>query len=977
MYKKYDLKTPYDFALSTIEYLEKDGVKGTNFTLLGIKKDGSKPTLFSTFGEKLVEKENSNFTLTFSISMYANDERNPLIDLIVNQRKLRLQTYDQIIDFVITNISPQITASNIIYTVTAQDVFSAEGVKMGVGLTFDSTDEDTYPNDVGPFNIKEMTKKILKYGKCTIWKVDEKLCSNRTPSFPVYEIYDTDSAEETKSSINISNSNIYNAVVTIASLFNARIKITYNENGIGGIISYENIAEDKFTGYRLFDDSNLTKMSYSVKSNTYYTVMNVSGGEDSNGYTVSLLPTMPNSLQQFLYENTIHDANLEINDVFAILGEPYLQVQEDDTVEFEYNNEIVVLDTEIGVLNFNFKDNDNNMYTSVYTLVLSRTKPESITNDLTFKTLEKKDTEGNIEEYYAIYERKSTTLNNQLDSWEEIEAGKLQEGIRVLLVDKNYSDSEKQEMLEYCSVIDEKIPSASSTLYNFTYLYKNGLMPQETFSTLNEKFGKELRNINLQLQFATQKYYSLNAESEKIIDLIEEKAAMMAANYSEVNGLITNPTETILDDSDYYTGEAARIHTANDNLDSALTTIATPINLTILKQLKGANYIDDLRVTLKTKEDKYKAYCKEAREKMNEILNAQRIEEGDTTLSLSDEEVVRILSKNWVQYTNYATYLATYNKYKVYLDETIYFTLENNVPTGKYAYEYVGGVLNPKQDVERVFKDKIDETISYTRKGYFTNYRLILDKIEQDSVFQSIKKSPEGLYSIKKFYENLKEKQNVFWQKMYELYGNYLISINYTDNTQLDSSGLYFAATQKFVSYIEPTPTYSASIVRYEELSDALNAPIHIGNYVYLYNDLLFKEKSESINFVITVVGKYKKIISNNIEWETNKKGVYVKPSKTQVYFDPHKGVYLTRIYCKIINTEGAYIYNKIDTYGIHTVNNSMVLKINYNYESVPVKLHIMEISNTMREKTINLTLSDTARTDAILGKLMYMVRGK
>ena len=981
MYNKYSLITPYDFVLSAIKYPETEDVEGATepiFIPLHVFIDNSKPSLYSTYAETLTEKENSLYTLSFSISMYGEGGRNPLIDLIVNKRKLRLQLFDDTIDFVITGIQPKISSQNIIYAVTAQDVFSTDSVKMGTGLTYDSTDDDLYPDeDIGPFNIKELTKKVLEYGKCTLWAVDESLCSGETPDFPTSKIYHNGIISEAVSSLTLSNSNIYNAIVAVASSFNARIKITYNDNGIGGTISYENIADDKFTGYRLRNDSNLTALSYSTKSSDYYPIMYVTGGEDSNGYTVSILPSMPTSLQTFLYSDTVYDNDMDIASAYSIMGAPTLAINSDDEVIFKYNSKTVEPDTNevLGTLYFHYKKDDKIHY-SIYEMTFSSTEPTD--TNLAYVVVERDNTDGDTIKYYAIYKRTDGDVIDGATTWEDAEVGKLKSKVGGLLASSTYNDSytdaEKTEILNYCESIDTEVPAATSMFYNFDYAYNNGLMPLKVYETLNLRFGQELRNINMQLQFATQKYYELTASVSSNTDLLEEAAMLIAANNEEVVGLITDPATTIVDANNYYTHRDTSLAEAETNLSSILATIGTTTNLILFKQLNGANWIGTLKEELAKVEEEYRDYCYEARKEMNALLDAKRIELGDTTLS--DSDAASALAENWVEYSTYAGYLSTYNKYKVYLDEDVYFTLGDDlVPTGKYAYGYIGSFssIDEVADAKRVFGNKLN-CLTYTREGYFTSYYKILTNIKNLMSYKSINNLPSGLYSIKDFYENLQEKQNVFWTEIYSLYGNYLLSTTYSDSTQLESSALYIAALQQFTTYMEPTPSYSASVVRYEELVDTFNAPVHVGNYVYLYNELLFKEKSSNIAFVITIEGQHKKEVHSNVKWTTNKSDITIVPSFTEEYIAPHDGKYYTRIFCKIKEGD-SYLVDKNKTFSLNTIGLYKIVKLDYNYESVPVKLHVTAITSTLNAKTISLTLSDTARTDALLGKLLYMVR--
>ena len=94
------------------------------------------------YNEKLSEKENSQYSLTFNIEMFVNGVRNPLIDLIVLDRKLRLTLEQKVIDFYITGKTPTFGTSNVSYAITCQDAFSYTWSKEKVDINFSTEDEE-------------------------------------------------------------------------------------------------------------------------------------------------------------------------------------------------------------------------------------------------------------------------------------------------------------------------------------------------------------------------------------------------------------------------------------------------------------------------------------------------------------------------------------------------------------------------------------------------------------------------------------------------------------------------------------------------------------------------------------------------------------------------------------------------------------------------------------------------------------------
>lgn len=120
--------------------------------------DGENPSYFSTYDENLSVKENAQYSLTFSIAKYNGKEINPFFYLIVENRRLRLQTNEQKIDFIITAITPNVTASNTIYNVTCQDVFSYDLSKQSIQISYSNKDN-------GPESIRTIAYNVLKQAK--------------------------------------------------------------------------------------------------------------------------------------------------------------------------------------------------------------------------------------------------------------------------------------------------------------------------------------------------------------------------------------------------------------------------------------------------------------------------------------------------------------------------------------------------------------------------------------------------------------------------------------------------------------------------------------------------------------------------------------------------------------------------------------------------------------------------------------------
>ena len=98
------------------------------------------------------------------MTLYYNQQRNSLFEIqFLNNQYIRLllltnDEVDESIDFIITKITPTISSSNISYSITAQDLFSYQLSKQGIGLT--------YKTEI-PLQIDELVTNILNESNVT------------------------------------------------------------------------------------------------------------------------------------------------------------------------------------------------------------------------------------------------------------------------------------------------------------------------------------------------------------------------------------------------------------------------------------------------------------------------------------------------------------------------------------------------------------------------------------------------------------------------------------------------------------------------------------------------------------------------------------------------------------------------------------------------------------------------------------------
>lgn len=102
--------------------------------------------------------------------------------------------------------------------------------------------------------------------------------------------------------ISLSNSNLYNALIEVANLFNAELDFDYNNKWINFI----NKNKRNFKGYKINPNLNLKTISREENTTSFSTAMSVTGGE-SNDAIVSLIPTMPTCIRTYFLDCIDHN----------------------------------------------------------------------------------------------------------------------------------------------------------------------------------------------------------------------------------------------------------------------------------------------------------------------------------------------------------------------------------------------------------------------------------------------------------------------------------------------------------------------------------------------------------------------------------------------------------------------------------------------------------------------------------------------
>jgi hypothetical protein len=762
--------------------------------------DGKFSSKFSTYDENLQIKDNSQYSLSFSIAKYIDNELNPIFYLITENRRLRLQTYDRKIDFIITGITPNITKNNVVYSVTCQDTFSYDLSKQNTSISYETT---------APLNIRDLATSLLSAAQLTSrWEVDPDLENQYYADFPSYQKLtegSTDTTHRMLASLTISNSTPYNALIELCKKFNASLEVEYSDTeGTAGILYFRNKITSSFQGYHLRDSVNLSAFSVSRKTDNFCSIMHISGGEDASGQLVSISPTMPQDVQQyFMMLNPIHvESESERISIFNTISYPYAVAESN------------------GVYTLYKRYSNSSIYVTAQT------------------------------NYTPWIKLSTEDIEKDFNSFGTKEDGK-----------PFFSSANSLEIIEYFNFLKYRCKSAASLFYDFEYYLSAGLMDDATYQRLEDLFSIDLRNANIILYCINYQYNLLSAQLARFEDKEEEFIAELCALEEEMYTYATNPDmkpETVLAVSgteeesalSRTTVEAANEEERMKVLSQLMTTVWTDEYFRLMLTLKGHTALTqrkaDYEAKLLKKENEFSSNLQTA----NTILNTSA---STGTISASSYSIPTDTEKYTIESGNIPTptkiqvddpanpgskkevdsYVSgsanvgyVYNKSEG--SYTLVFNMSGEITTtGTYAFAYANAVLDTSPTVT-------DMAWPFGEYATFKNAAALKTVTNLDGTYAEVEASIYirtstsdtscKCYSFKPIIATTRLQREM-----------YLSESNQTDYVN------YSVAKKKFqdaLTYITETPS------KYDEVASTSDEPMRRGLYsmtLYYINELLSK----------------------------------------------------------------------------------------------------------------------------------------
>lgn len=306
-----------------------------------------------TFNESLSEEENGLYRLTFSMpeKLYDYPDIN-MSKLISVGRPVWLELYkpNRYIRMVISSFSPVIGSENIIYEIEAQDYASYTFSRNNAGLTLDTFEDEEfldwlrfYSSSNPTPTVENIANHILERG----W-LRKRVQNGSSFTFEGWSVIGDRLSALT--SLGLSDSNTYNALIDLSSSLNMNIAFDYVNLRVI-FIDRESNALDK--NYNLRRGFNIQNYGLTYSGEDMYSIFYIQGGEDEFGRIVTLRDSVPykdNFLFNFDYfaENGLVDVNA-ITNSFQDREDPNSLVNINERLKFLIQEEL----DRLGVIRIN------------------------------------------------------------------------------------------------------------------------------------------------------------------------------------------------------------------------------------------------------------------------------------------------------------------------------------------------------------------------------------------------------------------------------------------------------------------------------------------------------------------------------------------------------------------------------------------------------------------------------------------------
>lgn len=962
--------TNTSFKLFFIEY--EDGYKKHYIPFSTYKDYHQNP--FGSFNEKLTEKENSQFSLTFDMSWICNGVKNIFIDYLVIDREIRLELGEEVIDFVITSKSPKFSKNNITYSYSCQDIFSYYASKQRNNISLSTDNEEDWENKtVGPRDINTLVNKVLSLSSLNDWSLDPDLNSTII-HFPD-NLYS--STTEMKVSLELTNTTPYNAFIEIAKLFNALIKLDFKNK----IIYFKNKETIPYSGLTLRPETNLSQFSYGEKGDNLYNIMHVSGSEDSYGELVTILPAIPNMLATILintvtpvnnfspyitqeeyylkpyfvnYNGTLYVRKKQIIDEYygqyiSIDYDIWTQAEDNFSLQNYINSYISELDPDdysgqdLEDIQYFFNELRFTPYAQSFLMDFSYWRDSGLLSAQRYEELNEyfmttfRNTNLLLMAYNTLYVKLKYELNKIISQEEELVAAIAADDELRATLDQNTKIDTSSYYIAH-SVKADFEDETSSYFLPIGVLNNNTISYGEGEGLLNVCYNlPDLDNIINQITT----FYTIDASSNKVLKSYSKISANILLNQIIINGTGHN----IL----IYVNYNDIKDLENINLDTE-DSVDYWLDLEMFNSQSKINNLHNMKYY----------YLHEVLYGKNWLSN--RITDIQQKIKEYEIEKGKILSLLEQKFgTNWQTLDESYfNNMELYAEFS-----DLKVQLSKIQLQIGGQGTRIKNNDKSLF----------LYKGYLNHYLILLESL--NTTYNNTAVEENGLEKRVEYY---KQEQENNWKEFYSEYKDIVRETKYEDSTQLSSRGLYLAAEKQFFSYKQPTKSYSSSILTTKDLMEGVEQ-IEIGDLIHIIHpginmqklddcyDIYLSHDLQNDNKIVTILTKQGVAFPENILLK-DYCFIRIKKSNTSSY--------------EVSDITGLITGNQLYKYSACRISDTTAEQYNTPYKILsfensqqiqPVTLRITSISKTLRENVAQLSVEENTLYNSLVDRLITILK--
>ena len=577
-------------------------------------------------------------------------------------------------------------------------------------------------------------------------------------------------------------------------------------------------------------------------------------------------------------------------------------------------------------------------------------------------------------------------------------------------------------------------------MYNFDYWKNNRLLSIARYNNLTHLFNHDMRNVNLKLMAYLSTYNIFNYELSSLVRQEEELIALMAAESSvNANNLTDSATASYLrylSECEWF-GDENQLVSRNAYLPVGIVSPSDKARQYILYgRGLGNSYLGYTLPDFIGGDLNYYGVQNNIPVKL-EVARYNRAEESfiisnncpsdkvyvryeDLKIAIQSKDSVRVVyNTNGIsdtKLTEYQYQLAALwdDRYRFYY-RSIYGDnwLNNKLQTlrNKRA-DYISKKKDVEDKLVATFGDnwaELDSSSFPSVSNLYIEYSDLVAELEQLSVYVGGKgkrkysnttqyyeykgiynyyiSALESLYGNEVVYnseplcdivDRLRQMQNTLWNELYKNYSDVIRETHYDDSTQITDDGLYAAAFKQFLTYQQPTKSYSSSYITNYDL-ESTEEYIEIGDSIELYHDYLkdvvdpksFIIKSDKLPPVIDeVIVCYEdpRIEQGAIKYNTYYETVLFELSgnKLLIQTNKYKNFDIDSSIIKEI-----YINNKV----FNAYNYNSIESIEKVFNQEPVSLRITGITKELRSKIVQLEVEENTLYNTLVDRLIYFLQ--